>query len=1315
MTQPKTHFDLPDPRSSYTSSIPLVPGSTSLGQHAAPMGPPTTYPAPPGLSPRSSPPIPRISPRPERPDVPVTPQLGSTPNMTDTATFVTSSLAPPEPQPPRPRRPSRPNEALMFNSPVPLLPAFVPSSEPSPPSESDLSPGALEFPAPPLPPTATAPTSPRPASAFSRFSSSYRKPVPKFIPTPPRQASLSVSSARAHGEELDEGGSAGRLSVGGFEALLQRPGATEGRLGEVADEEEGQIIWSPRIHLGLDPEGVEAREERRKWEEQRKVSAASGSAGLGVFETAGEADLGDPAGFVHATDRLAPPPQQTNPDFLISPRGSRRRVRGVTTFEPAHASQGDPGFPRTPPRTATPGARRYVTPRSARSKRSRMTSYEPQYGEEDDVDLDEVDEGPKLRRGSMRLSELDSVVDYGEGSEGGEMMAPTAPSPTRRPSLFSLRKKSKSARGPAPPVPPSHARGRSAPGTFEVVVHDSDSDVDARLHQPDDGDWEKARRETTCRPERMDWSMVEYGGWFPRLLHLLYPFAIFAHVPVTLFLDYNLIYILAQLALYPSVPPTQNLSARALVDVPTIQPSTGWWVALAVYSTCTFIWFFGVFIWRDLLCGFFARWRGVGAGGKNVEIERIYQGAASYNLACLRSYGVFSFLWRVRLAGLFPRTALGRSVDGPSRLDGIKESCQWYRQNWPTVLLLLPRAGLTCAVILLYNTTAYGPTAAAVATSRDSAYFATDGTLSPFAFGVLMTNAVWAAWRLVLVVAAAVGLWLLESSCLKRRTAASSAFIHPSREHLAIALPDSPVVGRTDHARSSSSRRPSAPFSDWRTRRQRRIRCAILACLGSTPLSMASTTFSPFLAKSPYVLGYSSSAYPDEKKETVYDDQVHEQVPAGRKSARPSAEEQRPDFAVQAIDREQPRESAAQRYAAAASQPRNFWSSASNYVVPHPKTKLSPIISLSPATPSPPRFEAQTSGIDGRRASTLTAAPRAGAVGGTNLHRRVRSLPVEQEHLSPLPHHEVQFSPRPLPTVKTLLAQGQRNDRPNEQYSRPQLVSQFSAISERPSSSRSVPLGEVDANAIRRDSSTSSFASPMPSYFPHRPSASHQPGNGNRIPSDENRSALLQTHLARGAAERQRLSTRLLDEVNRIQDEEALLREETLRQGGLHRNSQLSSTEGGDSFETAQAGPSSDVAGDARRGSALSTVTASSAISQPTSVGGRSESSTLRGAVRTPEPAYRLRSTTPLGAPADEPDVRQGSTAATEEASVEDESRLEPFRLSHRSNADTLSLSAYGSPRLEQGEGTSWQGIEDEREQEEPMRVETAERADEAK
>jgi hypothetical protein len=116
---------------------------------------------------------------------------------------------------------------------------------------------------------------------------------------------------------------------------------------------------------------------------------------------------------------------------------------------------------------------------------------------------------------------LDSVAGYDtDGAEPGGTTAAAAPLPVRRPSLFSLRKKSKSVRGTAPPAPQSHARGRSAPGTFELVVHDSDDEVDARRQRQGDGDWEKLRRETICRPERMDWSMVEYSGWLPRLLHV---------------------------------------------------------------------------------------------------------------------------------------------------------------------------------------------------------------------------------------------------------------------------------------------------------------------------------------------------------------------------------------------------------------------------------------------------------------------------------------------------------------------------------------------------------------------------------------------------------------------------------------------------------------------------------------------------------------------------------------------------------------------------------------------------------------------------
>lgn len=674
--------------------------------------------------------------------------------------------------------------------------------------------------------------------------------------------------------------------------------------------------------------------------------------------------------------------------------------------------------------------------------------------------------------------------------------------------------------------------------------------------------------------------------------------------------------------------------------------------------------------------------------------------ASSYNLACLRSYGVFSFLWRVRLAGLFPHTALGRSVDSTSRFDGIKETCEWYRQNWPTVLLLLPRAGLTCAVILLYNTTAYGSTTAAVTTSRDSAYFDADGTLSPFAFGVLMTNAVWAAWRLVLVVGAAFSFWLLDSTCVTRRGTAYPSSAHPSREHLTGTLSDSPVVGQTERSQSSPSRRPSAALSDWRTRRQRRLRCAILACLGSTPLSLASSRFSPSLAKSPYVLGYSSSAYADEKKEHRYDADMFEQISPDRKSARPIVDDREADFNVQAVDWEQPHEGAARQAGPPTADPRGFWSSASNYVLPHPKTKISPIISIEPATPSPSRNQAQTqtSGIDGRRASTLHAAQRRdGGVAG--LHRRVRSVPVEQEQPFELQQEEVQFSPRPLPTFKSLVSQDQGVKGLDALPVRPQLVSQFSAISDRPPSNRSMPLGEMDPNQrppARRDSSDSSFASPMPAFFTHRSSSSHRVGNTDATPSDANYSAFLRSQLARGAAEHQRLSARLLDEVNRIRHSDALSREEALREGGLYRHSRVTSTEGGESFETAEAGPPSDVAAGAGRARALSAATASSAPSQSASFGRKSGSSTVRGAVRASNPSSSPRSRTFIAPPADERESSQEEAAAQEEMGVEDDSRSDASPSSRRSGADEFSPLTHDPSRLEQNEEMhSWQRADD--------------------
>lgn len=59
--------------------------------------------------------------------------------------------------------------------------------------------------------------------------------------------------------------------------------------------------------------------------------------------------------------------------------------------------------------------------------------------------------------------------------------------------------------------------------------------------------------------------------------------------------------------------------------------------------------------------------------------------------------------------------------------------------DWPTAILLLPRAGIGLVILLLFQSTVYGSPMNRVG-ERDSAYFAPNGTLSPFASAVILTS-----------------------------------------------------------------------------------------------------------------------------------------------------------------------------------------------------------------------------------------------------------------------------------------------------------------------------------------------------------------------------------------------------------------------------------------------------------------------------------------------------------------------------------------------------------------------------------------------
>lgn len=59
--------------------------------------------------------------------------------------------------------------------------------------------------------------------------------------------------------------------------------------------------------------------------------------------------------------------------------------------------------------------------------------------------------------------------------------------------------------------------------------------------------------------------------------------------------------------------------------MPDIEPSTGWWVAVAVYAASTAAWFFGVLLWKELGRDYYSRWK---SADRSVEIEKVYAGAA---------------------------------------------------------------------------------------------------------------------------------------------------------------------------------------------------------------------------------------------------------------------------------------------------------------------------------------------------------------------------------------------------------------------------------------------------------------------------------------------------------------------------------------------------------------------------------------------------------------------------------------------------------------------------------------------------------------
>jgi hypothetical protein len=133
----------------------------------------------------------------------------------------------------------------------------------------------------------------------------------------------------------------------------------------------------------------------------------------------------------------------------------------------------------------------------------------------------------------------------------------------------------------------------------------------------------------------------------------------------------------------------------------------------------------------------------------------IYLSTPAFNFLAMSSYNHFCFLQHIRTSA-FPNVNPGAvlpSAEGSLR-DALAETCYFYAQNLPTIVTLLPRAGLALALLLSFFSPEQLPGGLSLSdvdqgiARRDGTFFdKSTGALSSYAKGVLIANAAWAAWR----------------------------------------------------------------------------------------------------------------------------------------------------------------------------------------------------------------------------------------------------------------------------------------------------------------------------------------------------------------------------------------------------------------------------------------------------------------------------------------------------------------------------------------------------------------------------------------
>ncbi|KAH0835522.1 hypothetical protein J3R83DRAFT_9211 [Lanmaoa asiatica] len=225
-----------------------------------------------------------------------------------------------------------------------------------------------------------------------------------------------------------------------------------------------------------------------------------------------------------------------------------------------------------------------------------------------------------------------------------------------------------------------------------------------------------------------------------KLYFYLFPFFTFYHIVLQTFFDFNVVFMLLQVAEYPN-PTAPGVSGSG----------KNWALGAAAYIACWLVGIFIVFVLYELVYSFYRRWR-----VKRPQIIPLYFSSSAFSLTSMTSYTNFCFMQYIRYSAFF-------GENGGLR-DGLAETFWFYSQNLPTVALLLPRAGLCVALLLSFSSAnpEYVGLIEAGFSGRDTTFFrASNGTLTDYARGVLFANAAWTAWRALVLLISWIGLWIL--------------------------------------------------------------------------------------------------------------------------------------------------------------------------------------------------------------------------------------------------------------------------------------------------------------------------------------------------------------------------------------------------------------------------------------------------------------------------------------------------------------------------------------------------------------------------